>query len=235
MMAQFFKKWSAALVFALLLHLGVFFLFYMNSYENYTNVTDDSQKFTEDIIINTIMSEDDLLPIDKAQVSTLNTSKISAIIDNNQEGNLTTSKKSIAKTNETLPIMPLETRGTSPISSIKSETKSNEYLHKNNDKLDTKRAVNVASDSSPDKDLDNLINDVGLLTIDVPIRNSNVQIDRNYDLIRSELEKTNGQLSDAINEVKKRNQQKIDEIQRQNKNTYIQNSEITGFSNTNID
>lgn len=235
MMTQFFKKWSTALVFAILLHLGVFFLFYMNSCENPTNIIDNSQKFTEDIIISTIKREDDLITMNEAQIGTFNTSKISDNIDNNREGNRETSKKSRAKTDEPFPIMSLETIVTSPTFSINKETKSNKYLHKNNDKLEKKRAVNVASDSSLDKDLDNLTNDVILLNIDVPIRNSKVQLGRNYDLIRSEIEETNDQLSDAINEVKKRNQQKIDEIQRQNNNNYIHKSEINGFSKKNIE
>ena len=73
-------------------------------------------------------------------------------------------------------------------------------------------------------DLAYIKDDVGLLNIDIPIPNSEPKIEREYNLIKSEIEETNDKLSDAINEVKKYNQRKIDDIQ-QKKNEYIHNSE----------
>ena len=63
MMSQFFKKWSAALVFAILLHLGIFFLFYINSYENRTNNMVNSQEFIEDTTMRTNIEKDYLSTI----------------------------------------------------------------------------------------------------------------------------------------------------------------------------
>ena len=57
----------------------------------------------------------------------------------------------------------------------------------------------------------------GLLSIDVPtqqIDNKDVKIDTGYLSAKSEVEDINSQLSAAINEVKKRNQQKIDAMQQ---------------------
>ncbi len=69
MMTQFFKKWSAALVFAILLHLDIIFLFYVNSYENRTNNIDHGQKLTEDPIIITSIGKDYPPTIAKAHKS----------------------------------------------------------------------------------------------------------------------------------------------------------------------
>ncbi|SLJ85275.1 hypothetical protein [Psychrobacter sp. DAB_AL43B] len=56
-------------------------------------------------------------------------------------------------------------------------------------------------------------------------------------MIKTEIEENNNQLSNAINEVKKRNQQKIDEIQKEqvNTNKYIYNNEYTKLSTKGIE
>ena len=55
------------------------------------------------------------------------------------------------------------------------------------------------------------------MSIDVPTEQpdvKNIKTDQAYLSAKSEVEDINNQLSAAINEVKKRNQQKIDEAQR---------------------
>ena len=51
--------------------------------------------------------------------------------------------------------------------------------------------------------------------MDVPTQKRMVNIDKDYLAAKSEVEEINDQLSAAINEVKKRNQQKIDGRQQQ--------------------
>lgn len=223
MMSQFFKKWSAALVFAILLHLGVFFLFYINSYENRTDNIANSQEFIEDTTIRTNIEKDYLSTMTQAQVTTLNTAERDYEIDNVQEKNLDMSQESISKTKEEMPSKSLKVVNLTPTCPLEMETISNKNLQENNNILENERNIDVEPSRFSNGDLADIKNDLGLLNIDTPIRSLKPKIDSNYDLIKSEIEETNDQLSDAINEVKKRNQYKIDEIQQQNK--YIHNSE----------
>ena len=68
-------------------------------------------------------------------------------------------------------------------------------------------------------------NNAALLDIDVPTRQTNVKVDKDYLSAKSEVEEINNQLSAAINEVKKRNQQKIDDRQPLRDETSIQSSQ----------
>ncbi|MGO2279201.1 MAG: hypothetical protein ACTH5U_10355, partial [Pseudomonadales bacterium] len=68
--------------------------------------------------------------------------------------------------------------------------------------------------ANTDDKLEEIKNNASLLDIDVPAQKSNVEIDKDYLSAKSEVEAINNQLSAAINEVKKRNQQKIDEQQQ---------------------
>ncbi len=223
MMSQFFKKWSAALVFAILLHLGVFFLFYINSYENRTDNIANSQEFIEDTTMRTNIEKDYLSTMTQAQVATLNTAEKDYEIDNVREKNLDMSQESISKTKEKMPSKSLKVVNITPTYPLKMETISNKNLQENNNILENVRNIDVEPSIFSNEDLADVKDDVGLLNIDTPTRSLKPKIDSNYDLIKSEIEETNDQLSDAINEVKKRNQQKIDKIQQQNK--YIHNSE----------
>lgn len=223
MMTKFFKKWSASLVFAILLHLGIILLFYINSYENRTNNIDHSQEFIEDTAMSTKIEKDYLSTMAQSRVTTLNPAEKDDGIDYTQDRNLGISKEHIEKTEEKIPGESLKIVNSTPIYFLKSETISNQSLQENNKKLENQQSTSVTLNSFYDDNLVNVNDDIGLLNIDKPIRSSKPQIDRNYDLVKSEIEETNDQLSDAINEVKKRNQQKIDGIQQQNE--YIHNIE----------
>lgn len=221
-MSQFFKKWSAALVFAILLHLGIFFLFYINSYEKRTNNIVNSQEFIEDTI-RTNIEKDYLSTMTQAQVTTLNIAEKDHYIDKIQERDLDISKELISKAKEKIPIKSLKVVNLTPTYPLKMETISNKNLQENNKILENVKDIDVEPSIFYNEDLADIKDDVGLLNIDTPIQSLKPKIDSKYDLIKSEIEETNDQIIDAINEVKKRNQYKIDEIQQQNK--YINNIE----------
>lgn len=222
-MSQFFKKWSAALVFAILLHLGIFFLFYINSYENRTDNIANSQEFIEDTTMRNNIEKDYLSTMTQAHITTLNTAEKDHDIDKIQERDLGIRKEPISKTKEKIPSKSLKVVNLIPTYPSKTETISNKNLQENNNILENERSIGIEPNSFPNEDLADIKDDLGLLNIDMPIRSLRSQTDSKYHLIKSDIEETNDQLSDAINEVKKRNQQKIDQIQQQNK--YIHNSE----------
>lgn len=223
MMTKLFEKWSAALVFAILLHLGVIFLLYINSYENRTNDMEHSRKSTEEII-STNIENNHLSAKTQTQITTLDTAKKHLDIDHIQVKDLSSSEKIIIEIETKIPNKSLEITNYIPAHSVESETTNHQKLQKNNDKLEKERNINVLPSNFYRDDLAYIKDDVGLLNIDIPIPNSEPKIEREYNLIKSEIEETNDKLSDAINEVKKYNQRKIDDIQQKN-NEYIHNSE----------
>ncbi|MGP5542275.1 hypothetical protein ACTXMH_06895, partial [Psychrobacter celer] len=64
-------------------------------------------------------------------------------------------------------------------------------------------------------ELKDIKNHAGLLEMDIPNTKNNIVIDDEHLSIKSEAEEINSQLSQAINEIKNRNQQKIHEIEKQ--------------------
>ena len=224
MMAKFFEKWSAALVFAILLHLGIIFIFYMNWHEDRTDHIEHKQKFIEETTISATVEKPYLPVKTQAQIITLNTAKKHPISDNTKEKNLSANKENSSKTEGKILNKSLEMDASIPIYEIESETIRHQNLQKNNNSLEKKPNVNgLVSNYSGDV-LADVKGDVGLLNIDKPTLSSKSNKERGFDLIKSELEETNEKISDAINQVKKRNQQKIDRIQQQN-DGYIHNSE----------
>lgn len=223
-MIKFLEKWSAALVFAILLHLAAFFVFYVNTSKN--NIA-HSKKTAANHIVTTSVG-DDYPPIEtQAYINTFNTKKSVYEVDNNRVLYLDLSNKPIAHIHENKSIKPIKNSDTGPFHPIKAENTSKRELQKNDKITDKERTIKIISVLSPDNGLEKIKYDVVLLNIDTPIHDSKPKIDREYDLLKAEIEENNNQLSKAINEVKKRNQQKIEEIQKQQANTdnYIYNNE----------
>ena len=59
----------------------------------------------------------------------------------------------------------------------------------------------------------------------MPIQKEQVKIDKEYLSMKSEVEEVNNRLSAAIDEVKKRNQQKIDQMEQQKTGSDISSNE----------
>ena len=223
MIIKFFEKWSVALVFAVLLHTGVFLILYTNHYESSIDNVDYSQKSTEDLIISTSIVSDHPPAFAQAHISTSNTLETVNNIDNNQDRYIVLNDNSIVRSNEKNANNSLKSVDTSTTYPMEKETISNQKLHDSNNEIAVNQIISIETNSFLNNNLDNIKDDIGLLDIDTPIIKSKPQIDRNYDLIKAEIGETNNQLSNAINEIKKRNQQKIDEIKQQNE--YIHNIE----------
>ncbi|SLJ84790.1 hypothetical protein [Psychrobacter sp. DAB_AL43B] len=108
---------------------------------------------------------------------------------------------------------------------VTTDYKKTEKINNSNDKMLKSTAGTVIADNQIIEFNPNVpenteavsvaINNAGLLGMDTPAQNTFGKTNKEYDAAKSDLDQTNNQLSDAINEVKKRNQQKIDELHQQ--------------------
>ena len=233
-MIKFREKWSAALVFAILLHLAAFFVFYVNTSKN--NIA-HSKKTAANHIVTTSVG-DDYPPVEtQAYINVFNTKQSVYKVDNNRYIHLGASNKPTNHSYENKSIKPIGNSDIGPFHSMKAENTSKQELQKNDKTTDKELTTKVMPILSPDNGLEKINYDVVLLNIDAPIHDSKPKTDREYDLLKAEIEENNNQLSNAINEVKKRNQQKIEEIQKQQIGTsqYITNNEYIKYSTNDIE
>jgi len=229
-MMKFREKWFWALCLAVLVHVGVFFIFYLNIHQtDSVEVADSQMNKTEPAAINNVD-----LP-EKVYTTTITSTKTSNDTNDNVED--TVNKKSeIGDKPETSQLTSsyeqtasVESRKASPSSaannvndkSKKPASTSIELSQANKTHPQNEKIPNAHTDSNTqsivantDEKLEEIKNNASLLDIDVPAQKSNVKIDKDYLSAKSEVEAINDQLSAAINEVKKRNQQKIDEQQQ---------------------
>lgn len=227
---KFREKWFRALCLAILVHVGVFFIFYLNTHQtDSVEVAESQTNSTEPIAINNVD-----LP-EKVYTTTVTNTKTSNDTNNNVED--TVNKKSeigneleaSQLTSSDEQTANVESRKASPSSaannvndkSKKPASTSIESVQANKNPPQKEKALDAQTDSttqsivaSTDDKLEEIKNNASLLDIDVPAQKSNVKIDKDYLSAKSEVEAINDQLSAAINEVNKRNQQKIDEQQQ---------------------
>ncbi|MBA6244532.1 MULTISPECIES: hypothetical protein [Psychrobacter] len=229
-MMKFREKWFRALCLAILVHVGVFFIFYLNTHQtDSVEVAESQTNSTEPIAINNVD-----LP-EKVYTTTVTNTKTSNDTNNNVEdtvnkkseiGNepetsqLTSSDEQTANVeSRKAPSSPaannVDNKPEKPASTSKEPAQANKTPPQNekmpNAQIDSNTQSIVAN---TDDKLEEIKNNASLLDIDVPAQRSNVKIDKDYLSAKSEVEAINDQLSAVINEVKKRNQQKIDEQQQ---------------------
>lgn len=227
---KFREKWFRALCLAILVHVGVFFIFYLNTHQtDSVEVAESQTNSTEPIAINNVD-----LP-EKVYTTTVTNTKTSNDTNNNVEdtvnkkseiGNepetsqLTSSDEQTANVeSRKAPSSPaannVDNKPEKPASTSKEPAQANKTPPQNekmpNAQIDSNTQSIVAN---TDDKLEEIKNNASLLDIDVPAQRSNVKIDKDYLSAKSEVEAINDQLSAVINEVKKRNQQKIDEQQQ---------------------
>ena len=227
---KFREKWFRALCLAILVHVGVFFIFYLNTHQtDSVEVAESQTNSTEPIAINNVD-----LP-EKVYTTTVTNTKTSNDTNNNVEdtvnkkseiGNepktsqLTSSDEQTANVeSRKAPSSPaannVDNKPEKPASTSKEPAQANKTPPQNekmpNAQIDSNTQSIVAN---TDDKLEEIKNNASLLDIDVPAQKSNVKIDKDYLSAKSEVEAINDQLSAVINEVKKRNQQKIDEQQQ---------------------
>ncbi|MDN3442636.1 hypothetical protein QL898_13460 [Psychrobacter sp. APC 3279] len=223
-MIKFREKWFWALCLAVLVHVGVFFVFYLNTHQtDSVEVADSQMNTTEPTVINNVD-----LP-EKVYTTTVTSPKTSdgtvndkPMVDDksNEAFQLTSSDEQIANV-ESKKAPPSSAANNVNDKSKKPASTSIESAQANKTSPQNEKMPNAQTDSntqsivaSTDDKLEEIKNNANLLNIDVPAQKSNVKIDKDYLSAKSEVEAINDQLSAAINEVKKRNQQKIDEQQQ---------------------
>lgn len=214
-------KWFWALSLAVLIHIGAFFIFYLNVNQiNTVEVTDSVSAINTPSIVTNI-DDNDYSFESKAPVSTLTETKHSHYIVEDSMGTDTAPlKKEALRTDDRV------------INSSRDNKNDREVLSESTEKvIQQKNTIEYQRDEKPilfsldnNKVLDSVKNDAGLLDIDTPINQHQVEIEGEHLLKKSEAEEVNSQLSAAINEVKKRNQQKIDELEQKKDISPIKNN-----------
>ncbi len=211
-MIIFREKWLWALCLAILVHVGFFFIFYMNvNKEDSLPVTNSRVDIAKPSVTPDII--DDLPPtIAKTYTAPAPDKNVNTVSSNDTPS--TTQQKPItsAQTGD------ISVAQTLTEDSVLMPTKSASTLKARAEKIkppspDTEEmSVSIPSDNI--EALESIKTRAGLLSIDVPTQQPTIKIDKDYLSVKSEVEDINSQLSAAINEVKNRNQQKIDEAQR---------------------
>ena len=218
------EKWLWALCLAILVHVGFFFVFYLNVHKEPAQVanegvdiatppvaTDVGQDLSPSIAKTyTVTDSDTDTDTDTDSTDTMEAvSHDDAVVTQptpNQE------PPAISNTDEALSAQTLteDSMSTSPkpVSTLKERAQKNGNLNTQSDKISLSMPANSIDA------LESMKTQAGLLSIDIPTEQPHVKIDKAYLSVKSEVEEINNQLSVAINEVKQRNQQKIDEVQQ---------------------
>ncbi|MEN6670028.1 hypothetical protein AAJP47_06615 [Psychrobacter sp. B38] len=232
------EKWLWALCLAILVHVGFFFVFYLNVHkEKPVQVTNNASNSPKSSAATRTDDHDSLLTI-TADMGTPNSADSIDETRPDSQNNLSTTKlaadkESIAdsNTNQTLTAQTLTEQSasvaTKPTLTSKQRAQTIETLTPQTADTSVARFSGArssgatSSSATPSKNtemLENIKAQAGLLSIDVPTQQpdvNNIKTDTEYLSAKSEVEDINSQLSAAINEVKNRNQQKIDEMQQQ--------------------
>ena len=224
---KFREKWFWALCLAVLVHVGVFFIFYLNTHQtDSVEVADSQMNTTEPAAINSIDLPEKVYTTTVTSTKTSNDNVEDTVNTKFEIGNEPEASQLTSSDEQTDNV---ESKKASPSSAAKNvdgkpkkpASTSIESAQENKTPPQKEKALNAQTDSNTqsivantDDKLEEIRNNASLLDIDVPAQKSNVKIDKDYLSAKSEVEAINDQLSAAINEVKKRNQQKIDEQQQ---------------------
>jgi len=261
-MMKFREKWFWALSLAILVHVGVFLIFYFNTnHADTVEIANSSMNTDQPAAISSTPSA----PSDKIYTTSVTSTKTLDnegsgtdsrdevvnvdIVNNNGVENSNASKNTASNSK---PIITVESEETNspevsnsnanvtrqpntakqPITTTpgtpqkfrsptqREQTQRNQPLENQVD--NTPQSIPANSENN----MEQAKNNAGLLDRDVPTQKSNIKVDKDYLSAKSEVEAVNDQLSAAINEVKKRNQQRIDERQQLRSEANIQDSEI---------
>ena len=235
---KFREKWFWALCLAVLVHVGVFFVFYLNIHQTDSiEVADSQTNSTEPIAINNVDLPEKVYTTTVTSTKTSNDTNDSVEDTVNKKSEIGNEPKTSQLTSSDEQTANVESRKAPPspaVNNVDNKPKKPAYTaiessQANSTAPQKEKALNIQTDSNTqsivantDDKLEEIKNNASLLDIDVPAQKSNVKIDKDYLSAKSEVEAINDQLSAAINEVKKRNQQKIDEQQQLRKETTSQ-------------
>lgn len=213
-MITFREKWLWALCLAILVHVGFFFIFYMNvDEEDAVPVTNNRVNTALPSAVSDV--SDDLPPSIAKTYTATTTEKIESVSyeDTAVTQHATTQKPVVPSNTDKIRASQNLTEDSvvtsaKPVSTLKERAQKIEVLRPQKDEISASMPLGSV------EALENMKTRAGLLSIDIPTEQPHVKIDKDYLSVKSEVEEINSQLSAAINEVKKRNQQKIDEAQQ---------------------
>lgn len=212
-MINFREKWLPTLMLAILLHVGIFYILYI-SFSGKDNVSENTANKDDTSKSSTAIDLTSDYPAIQTQTDTSNSDKPDVALDLNSEPteSVTAAEKS---TPITTPNKLSTTKAKNELELKSAETVKNTTAAKPNDKtqpLETKQLIPVDANVVVDDEyLLALKNEAGLLAMDVPSSNAVVKTNKQHSAMKLEVDQTNEQLSAAINEIKNRNQQKIDQ------------------------
>jgi len=265
-MMKFREKWFWALALAVLVHVGVFLIFYFNAnHADTAEMADSSMNTDQPVAISSTPSA----PNDKIYTTTVTSTKTldnegsgtnsrdevvsNDSVNNNGLGSSSASKNAASNSEPIITAESEETNSpqvptinanvikqsntakqpvTTPQTPQKFRLPAQREQTQREQPLENqalKNQVDNTPQSIPpnsENNMEQAKNNAGLLDRDIPTQKSNVKVDKDYLSAKSEVEGINDQLSAAINEVKKRNQQKIDERQQFRNEANAQNSQI---------
>lgn len=224
------EKWLWALCLAILVHVGFFLVFYLNvdkdkptpatssraDVERSSMPADVSQSITPDTIKTYTVTDrtDAIKTVDPNGITQPTMNKKSLSTSNSGASTSNASNPNEVRAAQTLTESTASASMTSALT-LKERDQRNERSTQAEEALSAMSSNNTSFSKTDTPE--EIKARAGLLSIDVPtqqIDNKDVKIDTGYLSAKSEVEDINSQLSAAINEVKKRNQQKIDEMQQ---------------------
>lgn len=224
------EKWLWALCLAILVHVGFFLVFYLNVDKDKPTPATSSRADVERSSMPADVSQSITPDTVKTYTVTDRTGAIKTVDPNGitqpamNKNPLSTSNSGASTSNASNPneVRAAQTLTESTASaSMTSALTLKERDQRNERSTQADEALSAMSSNNTSFSKTDTPEEIkaraGLLSIDVPtqqIDNKDVKIDTGYLSAKSEVEDINSQLSAAINEVKKRNQQKIDEMQQ---------------------
>ena len=210
-MVKFREKWIWALCFAILVHVGVFFIFYLNMDKDSSKEINNSSAITS-----IIKTAEPLTTIDSNNSHSPSNSKIYTTTLKNDKA-----IKNVGTNPKQTKAITSEEELSSIATNDKADSAKAKGLRDDNNLISKEAALTSANNQT----LNAIKNDASLLDTDVPIQKEQVKIDKEYLSMKSEVEEVNNRLSAAIDEVKKRNQQKIDQMEQQKTGSDISSNE----------
>lgn len=221
-MINFAKKWSAPVVFAVLLHMIIVFIFYINLPKKAVYEDSRSQEISTEHFIS---STTPTLVKTQASISTIDDPNTALDLYKQQQLYKDFSGQSTLKATETSLEDDTAMTQSVTLDFMKTNTMSTQKQQLNDKETDLEQNLILSANGNNRDNLGKLKKDSGLLSTDKPKQQPLTNIDENHEGLKNEVEEINTELSHAISEIKKRNQQKIDERQQQNDSIYILNSE----------
>lgn len=214
-MIKLCEKWSWALCLAILMHIGIFYIFYLNFNKDASTQPTNSNELIVRASANKWLNHDQSTLNDTTYVPTLDATKISNNINSNvKETKPTTHEKTMTPLNTPKQSAHSHAKEkNSPKPSKAPVTPPEKTIQKNNLLKYQESQTNVYPPANNVESVESMKNRAGLLDIDTPKKEPSISTDKEYLSIKSEAEEINRQLSAAIKEVKTRNEQKIDEIE----------------------